>query len=88
MYTTFFKISEFVVNTAYNGRCGLEFIQKNTYDVIILELMLADIDGTKVCKQARAQRNDLPILMLTVSFPFACTISSGTLSFYVTIEIV
>ncbi len=53
------------VDAAYDGRSGLEFIQKNVYDVIILDLMLPDIDGIEVCKQLRKRGCNLPVLMLT-----------------------
>lgn len=54
-----------VVDAAYDGRSGLEFVQKNTYDVVILDLILPDIDGTEICKLLREQGCSLPILMLT-----------------------
>ena len=39
-------------------------IGKNSYDLIILDVMLPEMDGFEVCKQIRKQ-NNVPILMLT-----------------------
>lgn len=61
----FFEARGHVVDAAYNGNSGLELIQKNSYDVVILDLMLPDMDGTEVCKKLRARGCSLPILMLT-----------------------
>jgi two-component system phosphate regulon response regulator OmpR len=54
----------FRVAHAGNGRSGLALHGRDTFDVIVLDLMLPDIDGLEVCRQVRAQA-DTPILMLT-----------------------
>jgi DNA-binding response OmpR family regulator len=61
----FFEARGHVVDAAYDGGSGLEFIRQNSYDVVVLDLMLPDMDGTEVCTQLRAQGCYLPILMLT-----------------------
>ena len=40
-------------------------MRQNAYDVVVLDLMLPDMDGTEVCTQLRDQGCHLPILMLT-----------------------
>jgi len=37
----------------------------NTYDLIILDLMLPGMDGLEICRQIRAKEINTPILMLT-----------------------
>jgi len=43
---------------------GLEMLEKNLPDIIILDLMLPGMDGFEVCKRIR-KVHDVPILMLT-----------------------
>lgn len=54
-----------IVDVAEDGEVGLDLALGEDYDVIILDLMLPKIDGLDVCKQIRAQENNVPILMLT-----------------------
>jgi len=50
---------------AANGVHGLSLIEKNDYQVILLDLNIPRIDGLSVCKKLRENSNDTPILMLT-----------------------
>ncbi|RLT94792.1 response regulator transcription factor [Ketobacter sp.] len=50
---------------ASNGVAGLNLMQRNAYQVLLLDLNLPRLDGLKVCQQLRQQGNDTPILMLT-----------------------
>ena len=50
---------------AYNGFSGLTLAQENSYDVVLLDLMLPRIDGLSVCDMLRQSGKDVPILMLT-----------------------
>jgi two-component system phosphate regulon response regulator PhoB len=55
------------VQTASTGRKALELVQKQPPDLIILDLMLPELDGTEVCRTLRQQipSRRIPILMLT-----------------------
>ncbi|MFP7493336.1 response regulator transcription factor [Terribacillus saccharophilus] len=55
----------FETETAFDGMTGLQKALQNTYDMIVLDLMLPELDGTEVCKQLRQKQVDTPILMLT-----------------------
>jgi len=48
------------------GKTGLDTLQQATFDLIILDVMLPDIDGFEVCRRIRDRGPDVPILMLTV----------------------
>jgi DNA-binding response OmpR family regulator len=61
----FFEARKHVLDAAYDGSKGLQFVQNNLYDIIILDLMLPDMDGLEVCSRLRQQGCNLPILMLT-----------------------
>jgi len=53
------------VDVAEDGEQGLEKILKNSYDLILLDVMLPKLSGFDVCKKARAQGVESCILMLT-----------------------
>lgn len=61
----YFEARGHVPDISYNGHSGIEFANRNSYDVIILDLMLPDMDGMEVCARMRESGHDLPILMLT-----------------------
>lgn len=50
---------------ASNGFEGLHLASTNSYDAIILDIMLPDINGIEICKRLRAEKNFTPIIMLT-----------------------
>jgi DNA-binding response OmpR family regulator len=53
------------VDLAHNGNTGLDLALSDTYDVVILDVMLPGIDGLEVCRQMRAEHVMTPVLMLT-----------------------
>lgn len=53
------------LDTAQDGVMGLDKILNRSYDLIILDVMLPKLDGFEICKKARAQNINTPILMLT-----------------------
>ena len=53
------------VDLAHDGHTGLDLALSDTYDVVILDLMLPGIDGLEVCRQMRAEKIMTPVLMLT-----------------------
>lgn len=55
----------FAVDQAFDGEEGLYLAIEETYDVIILDVMLPKLNGVEICKQLRASKKNTPILMLT-----------------------
>jgi len=53
------------VDVSYNGEEGYDYASAESYDVIILDLMLPGMDGMEICKKLRDEKNHTPILMLT-----------------------
>lgn len=49
---------------AHDGKTTLELLQLHPISLILLDLMLPDIPGEKLCEQIRAQYR-IPIIMLT-----------------------
>lgn len=52
------------VDVAYDGEEALKRARENTYDIILLDVMLPKYDGFQVCQQIR-EYSDVPIIMLT-----------------------
>jgi len=55
----------FNVSVAYDGNDGYQLASDETFDVIILDIMLPGMDGIKICQNLRAEKNYTPIIMLT-----------------------
>ncbi|MCZ0717499.1 response regulator transcription factor [Aerococcus kribbianus] len=53
------------VASAEDGETALDLIRSKSFDFIILDLMLPKLDGMEVCKKARQEKIETPILMLT-----------------------
>lgn len=53
------------VDYALNGKVGLEKALKEKPDLILLDIMLPGMNGLEICKELRANKMDIPILMLT-----------------------
>ncbi len=60
-----FSYEGYRVEGVYGGRETLNFLDRNKVDVVVLDIMLPDIDGFKVCERIRARGLDVPIIMLT-----------------------
>ncbi|HET9529443.1 MAG TPA: response regulator transcription factor [Blastocatellia bacterium] len=55
----------YAVDTAADGDAALEMAYVNSYDLIILDIMLPGRDGFEVCRELRRSGSATPILMLT-----------------------
>ena len=60
----YLKNENYDVDVCYTGTQALQNIQKHTYDLAILDVMLSDMDGFTICKTIR-QKHTWPIIMLT-----------------------
>ena len=52
------------VDAAFDGEEAVRLVEGNTYDVILLDLMLPKIDGLEACRRIREFSN-VPVIMLT-----------------------
>ncbi len=60
-----FEFEGYEVITAQDGIEGLERALEESPDLVVLDVMMPRMSGLEVCKQLRAKRASLPIIMLT-----------------------
>lgn len=57
--------SGYFVDTASDGKEGLTKVLNNSYDLVILDVMMPKMNGFDVCKNIRQAKLSIPVLMLT-----------------------
>ncbi|MFZ5632639.1 MAG: response regulator transcription factor [Bacillota bacterium] len=60
----YFTREGFAVAEAADGKQALEMLEREQFDLIILDIMMPGIDGWTVCREVRAG-SSVPIIMLT-----------------------
>ena len=55
---------DYEVDCAYDGEEALQKVRENSYDIVLLDLMLPKMDGLEVCQEIRGF-SQVPIVMLT-----------------------
>jgi DNA-binding response OmpR family regulator len=53
------------VSVSLDGKTALEMISNYIFDVVVLDVMLPDVNGIEICRRVRADKNLVPILLLT-----------------------
>jgi two-component system response regulator RegX3 len=53
------------VEAVGDGRAALAEVARQSFDLILLDVMLPELDGFSVCAAIRAERREVPIVMLT-----------------------
>lgn len=53
------------VDIAYDGLMGLTLAQRNSYDLLITDIILPEINGLNLCRKLRESGFETPILLLT-----------------------
>lgn len=59
------QIRGFAVDFAFDGVEGEKMARMNSYDVVLLDIMMPLRDGLTVCRNLRASGKTVPIIMLT-----------------------
>src|SRR5882724_11711077 len=60
-----FEFEGYEVISADNGMTGLERALADDPDLVVLDVMMPRMSGLDVCKQLKAKRPSIPIIMLT-----------------------
>jgi DNA-binding NtrC family response regulator len=55
----------YLTETAHNGTEGLNKLSGNSYDLVLLDLMMPDISGMEVLENVRQRDQETPIFMIT-----------------------
>ena len=55
----------YTVEVSGDGADGLKKIMENSYDLVLLDVMLPKMSGFDVCKRIRAEGNATPVILLT-----------------------
>ena len=55
----------FAVDVAFDGEEGSWLATENSYDAMVLDVMLPGMSGTDLCRKLRQKQDWTPILMLT-----------------------
>lgn len=55
----------YTVATAENGQAALEMMDREHFDLVVLDIMMPVMDGYELTRTLRENRSDLPILMVT-----------------------
>jgi len=59
------ELQKYAVDVAYDGEAAADMAIGESYDLMVLDLMLPKIDGMEVCRRVRHEGVKTPILMLT-----------------------
>ncbi len=59
------ELQKYAVDVAYDGEAGLDLAIGESFDLMILDLMLPKMDGMEICRQVRKAGIHTPVLMLT-----------------------
>jgi DNA-binding NtrC family response regulator len=57
------------VSTANSAEDALEMVQKESYDAIVMDLMMPEMDGFKALKLFKETRPEVQIILLTANVP-------------------
>lgn len=59
------ELEKYTVRAVNDGRGALEALDKEQFDLAVLDVMMPFADGLTVCRETRHRGNRLPILLLT-----------------------
>ncbi len=59
------EFENYIVDTAEEGKKGLDKALNNPYDLMLLDVMLPNVSGFDICKAVRKKGIETPIIMLT-----------------------
>ncbi|MDD2486833.1 MAG: response regulator transcription factor [Candidatus Gracilibacteria bacterium] len=60
----YLKLEGFSIEGAFDGQTGYDMAMNNSYDLILLDIMIPVIDGITLCKKI-LEKKKIPIIMIT-----------------------
>jgi len=64
-FTMMFRRAGLEVTTVLNGKDVMKELEKNKYDLLLLDLVMPDMDGFDVLKDIQKKEIDIPVIVLT-----------------------
>ena len=66
------ELEGYAVKTAITGMEALKVFRNNSFDLVVLDVMLPEMNGYDVCEAIRKENTQIPILFLTheLKLPF------------------
>ncbi len=59
------KIEAYSVDSAFNGKEALQYLEAAEYDLLIVDIMMPEMDGLTLVKKIREHSKTIPVLFLT-----------------------
>ena len=84
------ELSGFEVKVAYNGEEALETLEKEKFDIILLDLMMPKVDGFDVLAALRKKKDRTPVIVasnLNQEGDVSRALELGVTSYYVKSDI-
>ncbi|MBQ9552126.1 MAG: response regulator transcription factor [Clostridia bacterium] len=63
--TVLFQMQGYEVDSAFDGEQALEFLKNDSYDCVVLDIMMPKVDGYGVLAEMRRRHITAPVLLLT-----------------------
>jgi len=67
LVANFLKQAGYEINFAVSGKAALDHVKKETFDLILLDIMMPEMDGFEVCKKLKSKNetSEIPVIFLT-----------------------
>ena len=65
MVARFLSVKGYLVDAADSGSRALELMEKKAYDLVLSDIVMGDIDGLDLLKEAKTKYPDIPFLLIT-----------------------
>ena len=62
---TLLQAQGYTCSTAANGRIALETFRKGTFDLVLSDIVMPEMDGIKLLSELRSDDPDVPVIMVT-----------------------
>lgn len=64
-YAEVLRLDDYVVDVAENGKEGLRKVQENSYNVIVTDLRMPEMDGITFIEKLRKFNTDVKVVVIT-----------------------
>ena len=64
------------VKSIHSGEDAIQLIQKENFDIILLDEMMTGMDGLETLKQIKHIHPEIPVVMITKNEDCTCTVHS------------